>query len=89
MLAPAATVLRLWLLQAKANVESARVKMKPPWQIWWPLRCKGCTVMRITARPGATSTSSMPMVDRLATSAAIMDSPTRAARCSGVMLIPP
>jgi hypothetical protein len=33
MLQPAATVTLLWLLQAKAKVESASVKMKPPWQI--------------------------------------------------------
>ena len=41
MLQPAATVFLLWLLQANAKVESASVKMKPPWQIWWPLRCSG------------------------------------------------
>ena len=62
MLQPAATVTLLWLLQAKAKVESASVKMKPPWQILWPLRCSSRTVMRSTARPGSQLTSSMPMV---------------------------
>ncbi|MCY1545651.1 hypothetical protein D9M68_816030 [compost metagenome] len=76
MLQPAATAFLLWLLQANAKVESARVKMKPPWQIWWPLRCKGCTAMRMTARPGSQLSSSMPMVSLLAVSTANMVSPT-------------
>jgi hypothetical protein len=80
MLQPAATVLWLRLLQAKAKVESASVKMKPPWQIWWPFRCSGCTAMRITARPGSQASSSMPMVSREARSAANMAAPTRSAR---------
>ena len=53
MLQPAATAFLLWLLQAKAKVESARVNTKPPWQMRWPLRCRGVTTMRITARPGS------------------------------------
>ena len=31
----------LWLLQAKAKAESASGKMKPPWQMPWPLVIAG------------------------------------------------
>ena len=76
MLQPAATVAKLRLLQAKAKVESASVKISPPWQILWPLSMGSRTAMRITARPGAQDTSSICMKSREALSAANMDSPT-------------
>ena len=90
MLQPAATVTRLRLLQANANVESASVKMKPPWQISWPFRWRSSTTMRITARPGVQLTSSMPMVSRDARSLANIERPTRSATsCSVIALTRP
>src|SRR5512133_3611641 len=83
MLHPDATVARLWLLHAYAKVESANVKIRPPWQISCPLSMHSRTAMRITARPGSQLTSSICMNSRLARSAAYIDWPTCAARRSG------
>ena len=44
--APSATVTRLQALQAKANALSASVKMKPPWQVAWPLSISSRITMR-------------------------------------------
>ena len=72
MLQPAATATLLWLLQAKAKVESASVKIRPPWQMSCPLSMASRTVMRITARPGSQQRSSICMKSLLARSAANM-----------------
>src|SRR5689334_4045614 len=60
MLPWAATARSVWLLQAKANAESASVKMKPPWAMRWPFTISGRTVMVSVARPGPISAISMP-----------------------------
>jgi hypothetical protein len=56
----AATARSLRELQAKAKVESASRKMKPPWAMRWPLTMCGATVMVSVACPGLTSTIAMP-----------------------------
>ncbi|MDB5912165.1 MAG: hypothetical protein JWP22_840 [Ramlibacter sp.] len=83
MLQPAATVTLLWLLQAKAKVESARVKIRPPWQIWCPLSMGSRTFMRIRARPGSQASSSICRKSLLAASTANSVAPTFAARSCG------
>ena len=45
MVQPDATVLTLRELQENANALSARAKMKPPWQVLWPLSMSGRTRM--------------------------------------------
>src|SRR6185369_4536158 len=56
----AATARSLCELQAKAKVESASRKMKPPWAMRWPLTMCGSTVIVSAAKPGFTSTIFMP-----------------------------
>ena len=78
----AATARSLWVLQAKAKVESASVKMKPPWAMRWPLTISGRTVIDSVARPGPISTISMPR-PLLASSSAHIASAQARARSSG------
>ena len=85
--ADAATVTRLWLLQANANVESASVKMKPPWQMAWPLSNSGRTRMRMLAWPGLQPSRSICMNSRDAWSAANIAAPTASA--SAAVSVPP
>src|SRR5438132_4438118 len=61
MLQPDATVVRLALLQANANALSASVKMKPPWQIAWPLSMSARTVIVSSAYPGPIAAICMPI----------------------------
>src|SRR6185369_5667088 len=89
MLQPAATVALLRLLQAYAKVESASVKIRPPWQMAWPLSIVSRTVMRVTARPGSQLTSSICMKSRVARSAVNMTSPTRSASARSSISAPP
>ena len=65
MLPLAATVAWLRLLQAKAKVESAKVKIKPPWQSAWPLSCSARTVMRLVVPLAAVSVFVMLPLDYL------------------------
>ena len=60
MSAEAATVTGPKLLQAQANAVSASAKISPPWAMACPFSMSSRTVMRVTARPSAWSTSSMP-----------------------------
>src|SRR5688572_8301101 len=80
---PEATVSSLYELQAKAKVESAKVAMKPPWQMAWPLSMSWRTCICRVAWPGATSTMRMPR-PLLALSLANMPSRTCSAVCCGV-----
>src|SRR3954468_12185812 len=78
----AATARSLWVLQAKAKVESASVKMKPPWAIRWPLTISGLTVIDSVARPDPISTIVMPRL-LLASSSFHIASAQARARSSG------
>src|SRR5262245_55360979 len=82
MLPCAATARSLWLLQAKAKAESASVKMKPPWAMRAPFTISGLTVMVSVARPGPTSTISMPRLFEASSSFHIASAQARA-RSSG------
>src|SRR5689334_8322728 len=82
MLPWAATARSLWLLQAKAKVESASVKMKPPCAMRWPFTMLALAVMVSVARPGPTSTISMPSAPELSSSFHIASAQARA-RSSG------
>src|SRR4051794_12391128 len=81
MSAPDATVTVPWVLHATANAESARVNTSPPCAIAWPFTMDDVTAIRSRARPGPTSTSSMPSPALAASCAHIASAPRRAA-CS-------
>src|SRR5580704_3049197 len=80
-----ATVRSPYELHANANAESASVKIKPPWAISWPLSMASPTVMVSVARPGATSTISIPS-PRDAVSADHIASADARASSSGVTI---
>ena len=82
MLPWAATARSLWLLQAKANAESASAKMKPPWAMRWPLTMCGSTVIVSVAWPGLISMIFMPR-PRLASSSFHIASAQARATSSG------
>src|SRR5438477_1442537 len=82
----AATARSLWELQANANAESARVKIKPPWAMPCPFTMCGRIFMARTAFPALISRISMPRA-LLASSSFHMASAHARARSSGESVV--
>ena len=73
-----ATDFSLCELHAKANAESARANIKPPWQRPWPFTICGATVIAMRALPGAMSSIAMPIAGLAWSSAHIRSAHARA-----------